>query len=62
MPTVSKKQQRLMNAVAKDKTVAKKTGVSQKVAKDFVAADKKRGAAELPESAKRAKRLEGKPI
>jgi hypothetical protein len=40
MPPVSENQRRLMRAVANDPAVAKKTGVSQKVAKEFNAADK----------------------
>lgn len=42
MPSKSKKQAKLMRAAAHDKAIAKKTGVPQKVAKDFVKADAKR--------------------
>lgn len=49
MPSVSRAQQRLMHAAARDPTVAKKTGVPQKVAKKFVAADHARGKKKLPE-------------
>jgi hypothetical protein len=48
MPTRSKAQQRLMFAAARDPGVAKKTGVPQKVAREFTKADLKRGPASLP--------------
>lgn len=48
MPSESRQQQKLMHAAAKSPTVAKKTGVPQSVAKEFVAADKARGPAKLP--------------
>lgn len=41
MPSKSESQARLMRAVAHDKEFAKKTGVPQKVAREFVDADKK---------------------
>jgi hypothetical protein len=41
MPSKSKKQERLMQAVAHNKEFAEKVGVPQKVAKEYVAADKK---------------------
>lgn len=41
MPIKSKAQQRLMYAVAKDPKLAKKTGVPQKVAKEFIEATPK---------------------
>ena len=40
MPTVSKKQERFMQAVAHNPKVAKKAGVPQSVGKDFLNADK----------------------
>ena len=40
MPSKSKAQQKLMRAAAHNKDFAKKSGVSQSVARDFVAADK----------------------
>jgi len=43
MPSKSSKQARLMQAAAHNPKFAKKTGVPQNVAKDFVAADKKAG-------------------
>jgi hypothetical protein len=52
MASVSRKQNRLMHAVAEDPAVAKKTGVSQKVAKEFVAADTGRKIGKLPEKVK----------
>lgn len=36
MPLKSKSQQRLMYAVANDSKIAKETGISQKVAKEFI--------------------------
>lgn len=41
MPSKSPAQARLMRAAAHDPAFAKKTGVPVKVAKEFVAADKK---------------------
>lgn len=41
MPSKSEAQTRLMRAAAHDPEFAKKTGVPQKVAKEFVDADKK---------------------
>jgi hypothetical protein len=52
MPSKSKAQNRLMHAVAEDPAVAKKTGVSQKVAKEFVAADTGRKIGKLPNKVK----------
>ena len=40
MPSVSKKQHRLMAAVAHSPEFAKKVGIKQSVGKEFVAADK----------------------
>jgi hypothetical protein len=42
MPSKSKAQKKLMQAAAHNKEFAKKVGVPQKVAKEFVAADKKK--------------------
>lgn len=42
MPSKSPKQARLMRAAAHDKAFAKKAGVPQKVAREFVAADKRK--------------------
>ena len=39
MPSVSKKQHNLMEAVAHNKEFAKKVGIPQSVGKDFAAAD-----------------------
>ena len=44
MPSKSPAQARLMAAAAKNPKVAAKTGVPQKVAKEFHAADKAKGA------------------
>lgn len=43
MPSKSPKQKRLMEAAAHNKEFAKKAGVSQKVAKQFVKEDEKKG-------------------
>jgi hypothetical protein len=42
MPSKSAKQARTMQAAAHNKAFAKKMGIPQKVAKEFVAADKKK--------------------
>ena len=42
MPSVSKKQHNLMEAVAHSPAFAKKVGISQSVGKDFASADKGR--------------------
>jgi hypothetical protein len=42
MPSKSKKQARLMLAVAHSPTLAKKTGIPVSVAKEFVREDRKR--------------------
>lgn len=42
MPSKSKKQMRFMAAAAHDPKFAKKAGISQRVAKEFNAADKKK--------------------
>ena len=53
MPSVSKAQKRTMQAVAHSPAFAQKVGIPPSVAKDFVAADKKRGTAKrLPERKK----------
>jgi hypothetical protein len=41
MPSKSAQQHRFMEAAAHNKDFAEKAGISQKVAKEFVAADKK---------------------
>lgn len=43
MPSKSPKQARTMRAAAHNKAFAKKVGISQKVAKEYVAADKRKG-------------------
>lgn len=43
MPSKSAKQHRMMEGAAHDRAFAKKVGVPQKVAKEFVAADKAAG-------------------
>jgi hypothetical protein len=42
MPSKSAKQARTMRAAAHDKAFAKKLGIPQRVAKEFVSADKRR--------------------
>jgi len=42
MPAKSKKQARTMRAAAHDPKFAKRLGISQKVAKEFVKADKRK--------------------
>lgn len=48
MPSVSRAQQRLMHGVASGSIKPKAGQPSMKVAKDFVAADHKRGPTKLP--------------
>lgn len=48
MPSVSRKQQRLMHGIASGSIAPKKSQPSVSVAKEFVAADHKRGSADLP--------------
>lgn len=43
MPSKSKKQAKFMRAASHNKSFAKKAGISQKVAREFSKADKKRG-------------------
>lgn len=43
MPSVSEKQARLMRAAAHDPEFAKRVGIDQKVAREFVEADKRKG-------------------
>lgn len=51
MPSKSKAQQNFMRAAAHDKGFAKRAGVPQSVAKEFVAADQARGKPKLPDRA-----------
>ena len=48
MPSKSKLQARTMQAAAHNPAFAKKVGIPQSVAKDFAAADDKRGTKKLP--------------
>lgn len=48
MPSKSKAQAKFMRAVAHSPKLAKSRGISTKVAKEFVKADKKRGTKHLP--------------
>jgi len=52
MPVVSKAQNRLMRAAAADPKVAKKAGVPQKVAKEFVSATHGKKVSKMPERKK----------
>lgn len=45
MPSKTKKQKKFMRAAAHNKKFAAKAGIPQRVAKEFVAADKARGKA-----------------
>ena len=56
MPSVSKAQKRFMQAAAHNPEFAAKAGISQEVAKDFVAADKK---APEPKRERAKKRYKG---
>ena len=47
MPSTSKKQARTMAAAAHNPKFAKKVGIPQKVAKEFHAADKRKGKAPM---------------
>lgn len=49
MPSTSRAQQRLMYAVARGAKPQSAHGPTRKVAKEFVAADHKRGPTKLPE-------------
>jgi hypothetical protein len=49
MPIKSKAQQRLMYAAASDPKVAEETGVSEKVAKEFIKSTPKKRFAKLKE-------------
>lgn len=42
MPFKSEKQRRLMYAVAHDKALARKTGILQKVAREFIRKDERK--------------------
>lgn len=48
MPSKSKAQARTMQAAAHNPAFARKVGIPQSVAKDFAAADDKRGTKKLP--------------
>lgn len=52
MPSKSKAQQKLMQAVAHNPAFAKKVGMPVSVGKDFVAADKKQKNTKLPQRIK----------
>ena len=49
MPTVSRNQQKLMHGIASGSIPAGNGRPSKKVAREFAAADHKRGTAKLPE-------------
>lgn len=52
MPSVSQKQARTMRAAAHDPKFAKKVGIPQKVAKDYVAADQAKAKRSVKQKAK----------
>lgn len=47
MPSTSEKQKKFMQAAAHNPEFAKKAGIPQSVAQDFVAADKRKNVARL---------------
>jgi hypothetical protein len=55
MPSKSKAQHNLMAMVAHDPKAAKRLKIPQSVGKDYVEADKARGAKKLPEKVKKKK-------
>ena len=55
MPSVSKSQKRTMQAAKHNPAFAKKAGIPQSVAKEFVAADQARSGSRLPERVSRKK-------
>lgn len=56
MPSKSKKQNRLMHAVANNPKLGSRLGVPQKVAKEYVKADAGRKIKKLPLRVKKTKR------
>ena len=56
MPSRSKAQHSLMEAVAHSPAFAAKTGIPQKVGKDYAAADKSVNVKALPKKAPKAKK------
>jgi hypothetical protein len=56
MPSKSKAQNRLMHAVEKNPKLGARLGVPQKVAKEYVKADKGRKIKKLPLHVKKAKK------
>lgn len=56
MPSKSQKQNRLMHAVANNRKLGARLGVPQKVAKEYVKADKGRRIKKLPMHVKKAKK------
>lgn len=57
MPSKSKAQNRLMHAAAQSSEVAKKVGVPQSTAREFVSADHGRSVKSLPEKKGKSKKL-----
>lgn len=56
MPSKSEKQKKLMRAAAHSEEFAKKVGIKQEIAKEFVDADKKKDMLKKP-TTKRKKKL-----
>lgn len=52
MPTVSEKQRKFMQAAKHSKEFAKKAGIDQKVAEEFIEADKKKAEADKKKTGK----------
>jgi hypothetical protein len=56
MPSKSAQQHRFMEAAAHNPTFAEKAGISQDVAREFVAADKKKARKRKPSSQRKSRR------
>jgi hypothetical protein len=56
MPSKSAQQHRFMEAAAHNATFADKAGISQDVAKEFVAADKKKARKRKPPAQRKSRR------
>jgi hypothetical protein len=56
MPSKSAQQHRFMEAAAHNATFAEKSGISQDVAKEFVAADKKKARKRKPAAQRKSRR------
>lgn len=59
MPSVSKKQERFMQAVAHNSSFAHKVGVAQSVGKEFMEADEAKKSRKRPSAKQVTKRMYG---